>query len=111
MAISYVNMKINLYEDLPNLRKRNEYVRQEKPFAGKIQSDVKNQTIPQFAMGDFSKRPEVENLRILHKERPSYPALLCPKTFKEKRHSLGTIFLKRQKEKHRPGRVKSHIPA
>jgi len=53
MAISYVNMKINLYEDLPNLRKRNEYVRQEKPFAGKIQSDIKNQTLPQFAMGDF----------------------------------------------------------
>ena len=30
---------------------------------------------------------------------------------KEKRHPLGTIFLKGQKEKCRPRRVKSHIPA
>jgi len=58
-------------------------------------------------MGDFSKRREIENLRFLYKERPSYPTLFRPKAFKEKRHPLGTIFLKGQKEKHRPRRVKS----
>ena len=58
MAISYVSIKTNLYEDLPDLRKKNEYVRQEKPFAGKIQSDIKNKTLPQFAMGDFPEWQE-----------------------------------------------------
>ena len=58
MAISYVSMKINLYEDLPDLRKRNDNGRQEKPFAGKIQSDIKNKTLPQFAMGDFPEWQE-----------------------------------------------------
>ena len=36
IAISYVSIKNNLYEDLPNLRKRNDNGRQEKPFARKI---------------------------------------------------------------------------
>ena len=58
MAISYVSIKSNLYEDLPDLRKRNDNGRQEKPFAGKIQSDIKNKTLPQFAMGDFPWRRE-----------------------------------------------------
>ena len=98
ITISYVSIKNNLYEDLPDLRKRNDNGRQEKPFARKIQSDIKNKTLPQFAMGDFFQTARLKICASCIKKGHHIQPSFAQKLLKKKGIHLEQFFSKGKKK-------------
>lgn len=65
---------------MSHVRQRNDNGGKEEPPSRQIQSDKKNQALPQLAMGHFPQRQTPQDMRVMHQKGPASGAIIPQET-------------------------------